>query len=53
MYGVIAGDGRPFLHVSKWQAFLAEQGAEELPVVLPELPAFAAGEQRLVNPTAT
>jgi hypothetical protein len=51
MYGVIAGDGRPFLHTAKWHAFLAEQGAEELPVTLPELPAFAAGEQRLVNPT--
>lgn len=51
MYGVIAGDGRPFLHVDRWHAFLAEHGATELPVQLPELPAFAAMERRLVNPT--
>ena len=51
MYGVIAGDGRPFLHADKWHAFLAEHGAEELPVTLPELPAFAGGAPRLVNPT--
>lgn len=51
MYGVIAGTGQPFLHRAKWRAFLAEQGAEELPIELPEMPAFAAMEQRLVNPT--
>lgn len=51
MYGVIAGNGRPFLHAEKWHAFLAEHGAEELPVTLPELPAFAASDFRLVNPT--
>jgi hypothetical protein len=51
MYGVIAGDGRPFLHLDLWHEFLAEQGAEELPVTLPELPAFASTDQRLVNPT--
>jgi hypothetical protein len=51
MYGVIAGTGRPFLHPAKWKAFLAEHGAEELHIELPEMPAFAAAEQRLVNPT--
>jgi hypothetical protein len=51
MYGVIAGTGRPFLHTATWKAFLAEQGAEELAIELPEMPAFAAMEQRLVNPT--
>jgi hypothetical protein len=51
MYGVIAGDGRPFFHREKWHAFLAEHGVEELPVELPEMPAFAAMDHRLVNPT--
>jgi hypothetical protein len=51
MYGVIAGNGRPFLRPAQWASFLAEHGAEELPITLPELPAFAAAELRLVNPT--
>ncbi|HEX7096504.1 MAG TPA: hypothetical protein VF183_11520, partial [Acidimicrobiales bacterium] len=50
MYGVIAGNGRPFLHNEKWAAFLAERGAQELPVELPEMPPFLGSEPTLVNP---
>lgn len=42
LYGFIAGDGRPFFDHARWQAFLAQEGAEELPVPMPPLPLWQA-----------
>jgi len=44
LYGFIAGDGHPFFDLEGWATFLAERGAEELPVPTPELPLWAAGK---------
>ncbi|MCB0994165.1 MAG: hypothetical protein KDB21_03675 [Acidimicrobiales bacterium] len=51
MYGVVAGNARPFLRSNEWAAFLAERGAEELPVAFPEMPAHLGPDTPLVNPT--
>ncbi len=42
LYGFIAGEGSPFFDLEGWAAFLAERGAEEIPVPTPPLPVWLA-----------
>ena len=50
LYGFIAGDGHPFFDLEGWPAFLADHGAEELPVVHPPLPPWAPSGSVLPGP---
>jgi len=50
LYGVIMGHGAPFFDQPAWQAFLAREGAVELPVPPPPLPIWAAGSTVLPGP---
>jgi hypothetical protein len=50
LYGFIAGDGRPFFQQEQWQRYLADRGAQELPVPLPPLPAWFGSGSVLPGP---